>query len=114
MTLAETAILAAIPQSPTKFDLMKNAEQVCAVEPAEGTECTKFSLLVPADSEIVVRRNYILDRMKTQSPLSGARHSVDEYEDAKSEPAILAPQDRLAELDRSIHEVGIAAFRGHQ
>ncbi len=96
LTLAEAAILAAIPQSPTKFDLMKNAEQVCDVEPAEGTECTKFSLVVPEDAEIVVRRNYILDRMKTQSPLSGARHSVDEYEDAKSDPVVLAPQPPVA------------------
>ncbi len=29
LTLAQFAILAAIPQSPTKFDLMKNAEEIC-------------------------------------------------------------------------------------
>ena len=52
----------------------------------------KFQLVVPADSAVVVRRNYILDRMKTESPLSGSRHTVDEYERAKSEPVILAPQ----------------------
>ena len=43
-------------------------------------------------SEVVVRRNYILDRMKTESPLSGKRHKLDEYEAAKVEPVILAPQ----------------------
>jgi membrane peptidoglycan carboxypeptidase len=92
LTLAEDAILAAIPQSPTKFDLTKNAEQICdEVVPAGGT-CTKFKLVVPANSEVVVRRNYILDRMKTESPLSGKRHSIDEYEAAKTEPVVLAPQ----------------------
>ena len=92
LTLAEAAVLAAIPQSPTKFDLMKNAVQVCETEPAEGTECPKYKLVVPTEAEVVVRRNYILDRMKTQSPLSGARHTINEYEAAKSEPVILAPQ----------------------
>ena len=29
LTLAQIAILAAIPQSPTKFDLVRNAEEVC-------------------------------------------------------------------------------------
>ena len=27
-------------------------------------------------TEVVVRRNYILDRMKTQSPLSGKDHTL--------------------------------------
>ena len=30
--------------------------------------------------------------MKTESPLSGTRHTVNEYEAAKTEPVILAPQ----------------------
>ena len=77
---AEAAILAAIPQSPTKFDLTKNAEEVCAEVVPEGGTCTKFNLVVPATSEVVVRRNYILDRMKTYSPLSGKRHTLREYE----------------------------------
>jgi membrane peptidoglycan carboxypeptidase len=92
LTLAEAAILAAIPQSPTKFDLTKAAEQVCDEEVPEGGTCTKFKLVVPMSSEVVIRRNYILDRMKTQSPLSGKRHTVNEYEAAKSEPVVLAPQ----------------------
>jgi membrane peptidoglycan carboxypeptidase len=92
LTLAQAAILAAIPQSPTKFDLSKNAEQVCAVAEEEGVTCPKYQLIVPADSEVVVRRNYILDRMKTESPLSGSRHTVDEYEAAKAEPAIIEAQ----------------------
>jgi membrane peptidoglycan carboxypeptidase len=92
LTLAEAAILAAIPQSPTKFDLVKNAEQVCDETVPAGGTCTKFKLVVPADSEVVTRRNYILDRMKTESPLSGTRHTLNEYEAAKTEPVVLAPQ----------------------
>ena len=72
LTLAEGAILAAIPQSPTKFDLTKNAEEECLVElpaPVEGEpppECPadKLQLVVPNDTEIVIRRNYVLDRMQ--------------------------------------------------
>jgi membrane peptidoglycan carboxypeptidase len=96
LTLAEAAILAAIPQSPTKFDLTKNAEQVCLTKVVEGVDCPKYQLVVPDDAEVVVRRNYILDRMKTQSPLSGSKHTVDEYEAAKSEPVVLAPHQGVA------------------
>ena len=94
LTLAEDAILAAIPQSPTRFDLVKNAEEVCTVTVKAGADCPagKSQLVVPATSEIVQRRNYVLDQMKTRSPLSGSKHTADEYEAAKAEPAVLAPQ----------------------
>ncbi|HET7472241.1 MAG TPA: transglycosylase domain-containing protein [Candidatus Limnocylindrales bacterium] len=94
LTLAQDALLAAIPQSPTRFDLVKNAEEDCAVTVKTGDDCPdgKLQLVVPATSEIVQRRNYVLDQMKTRSPLSGSRHTVDEYEAAKAEPVILAPQ----------------------
>jgi membrane peptidoglycan carboxypeptidase len=87
------AILAAIPQSPTKFDLVRNAESVCLeADVPEGTECTKFKLVVPDDTEVVQRRNYILDLMKTRSPLSGDKHTIAEYDAAKEEPVELAQQ----------------------
>ena len=94
LTLAQDALLAAIPQSPTRFDLVKNAEETCTIEVKEGADCptSKIKLVVPDTSEIVIRRNYVLDQMKTRSPLSGSRHTVDEYEAAKSEPVVLAPQ----------------------
>jgi membrane peptidoglycan carboxypeptidase len=96
LTLAENAILAAIPQSPTKFDLMRNAEEVCLDDPPPDPEsdevCKESRLEVPATSEIVERRNYILDLMKTRSPLSGTRHTREEYDQAKLEPAIIKPQ----------------------
>ena len=54
--LAQYAILAAIPQSPTKFDLIKNAEEVCLDTPVperptprgdDPPECEKVELVVP-------------------------------------------------------------------
>jgi membrane peptidoglycan carboxypeptidase len=94
LTIAQDALLAAIPQSPTKFDLVKNANEQCAIPIAEGDECpaAKIQLVVPSTTEIYQRRNFVLDQMKTRSPLSGAKHSVNEYELAKSEPIVLAPQ----------------------
>jgi membrane peptidoglycan carboxypeptidase len=96
LSLAQNAILAAIPQSPTKFDLMRNAEEVCLdknpPDPDSEEECKDLQLQVPASSEIVQRRNYILDLMKTRSPLSGKRHTRQEYEEAKLEPVVIKPQ----------------------
>ena len=92
LTLAQAAILAAIVQSPTRFDLVRNAESICLEEPAEGAECTKFQLVVPPESEIVQRRNYVLDLMKTRSPLSGDDYDLADYEAAKDEPVELVPQ----------------------
>ena len=94
LTLSETAILAAIPQSPTAFDLVKNADEVCSVTVKAGAECppAKLQLIVSPDSAIYKRRTSILELMKTRSPRSGSVHTVDEYEAAKSDPVILAPQ----------------------
>ena len=92
LTLAQDAILAAIPQSPTKFDLMRNAQEVCDKPVAEGEECTSFKLIVPQDSEIVQRRNKVLELMKSRSPLTGAKHTPAEYDAAMTEPVILQPE----------------------
>ncbi len=91
LTLAQFAILAAIPQSPTKFDLMKNAEEVCPEPVAEGDECPNLQLIVPATSEVVVRRDYILDLMKTRSTLTGEKHTAAEFDAAKDEIVQLTP-----------------------
>src|SRR6478735_3392117 len=92
LTLAQDAILAAIPQSPTKCDLMRNATEVCLEDVAEGQECTKFKLIVPQDSEVVQRRNKVLDLMETRSTLTGSKHTIAEYEAAKNEPVELVQQ----------------------
>jgi membrane peptidoglycan carboxypeptidase len=53
LTVAQSAILAALLQSPSAYDLVANG-----VPQADG------SLLVPADSPIVLRRNYVLEQMR--------------------------------------------------
>jgi membrane peptidoglycan carboxypeptidase len=96
LSLAQYAILAAIPQSPTRFDLMRNAEEVCLdanpPDPESDEVCKKSELQVPMTSEIVQRRNYILDLMKSRSPLSGSKHTAADYEAAKEEPVVIKPQ----------------------
>jgi len=94
LTLAEVAILAAIPQSPTQYDLVKNATITCSIDITPGQTCptANTQITVPQDSEIVIRRNKVLDLMETRSTLSGPKHTVAEYEAAKSDPVILTPQ----------------------
>ena len=89
LTLAEMAILAGIPQSPTRFDLVKNAVEE-TYKDSKGVEQTH--LVVPANAEIVVRRNFILDLMKTRSVLTKGKYTEADYEAAKAEPVILASQ----------------------
>jgi membrane peptidoglycan carboxypeptidase len=103
LSLAQYAILAGIPQSPTSFNLMKNAEQVCLDPEASEDDCEKFELVVPEANEIVERRNHILELMKTNSPRSGDRHSASEYDLAKQERVVLTP--RAADTWRAAHFV---------
>jgi membrane peptidoglycan carboxypeptidase len=94
LTLAQYAILAAIPQSPSKYDLMRNAVRECAAPLNADETCPQdqVMLVVPSTAEIVGRRNRILELMKTRSVLSGADHTLAEYDAAKDEPVILTPQ----------------------
>ncbi|MDQ2964295.1 MAG: transglycosylase domain-containing protein, partial [Chloroflexota bacterium] len=100
LTLAEAAILAAVPQSPTKFDLTKNAEEECLVElpaPAAGAEAApcppdKLRLVVPASTEIVTRRNYVLDRMQQFAVLTKGKYTAADFRKARQEPVYLADQ----------------------
>jgi penicillin-binding protein 1A len=89
LTLAQMAILAGIPQSPSRFDLVKNAVEETYTD-EKGKEQTH--LVVPPDSEVVVRRNFILDLMKTRSVLTRGQYTDADYEAAKAEPVILASQ----------------------
>jgi penicillin-binding protein 1A len=90
LTIAQAAILAAIPQSPSAYDLTKNAE-----------EDDSGKLVVPQDSRIVVRRNQVLQEMLTNRVLTapsgafavpGAAISDQQIQDAMSEPVVLASQ----------------------
>jgi membrane peptidoglycan carboxypeptidase len=91
LTLAQAAILAGIPQSPSRYDLMQNAIRECSVTVAEGEDCPadKTVLVVPDDSEIVQRRNRILQLMETRSVLSAGKHTTAEYEAAMKEKVVL-------------------------
>jgi penicillin-binding protein 1A len=84
LTLAQAAILAAIPQSPTDFDLVRNA---VAQTGADG----KTILVVPPDSPIVQRRNYILGLMRTRSVLTASTYTAADYDAAMQEPVVVAP-----------------------
>src|SRR4029453_10656533 len=85
LTLAQAAILAAIPQSPSNYDLMRNAE-----EQEDG------SLVVPPSTKIVQRRNSVLDLMEQGrtpiSPEAGIRYSPPDFGAARAEPVVLAPR----------------------
>ncbi len=83
LTLAQAVILASIPQSPTTYDLVRNA----VVQP-DG------SLVVPADSLIVQRRNYWLKMMEDSLPLplTGTQYTTADFEAAIKEPVVLVSQ----------------------
>ena len=95
LSLAQFAVLAAIPQSPTKYDLSRNVVRDCSVVVEEGATCPadKVTLVVPDDTDIVKRRNQVIDYMSdpTRSVLSGKSHTAAEYAAAKTEPLILTP-----------------------
>ena len=93
LSLAQYAVLAAIPQSPSQYDLVRNAVTECSAEVAEDEECPpdQSTLVVPDTSPIVQRRNQVLDQMKTRSVLSAGQHTPEEYDAAKVEPLILNP-----------------------
>ncbi len=82
LTLAEAAIIAALPQSPSNYDLVRNA-----VIQADG------SLVVPPTTEIVQRRNRVLELMADgRTPLSGDAFSPSDFATAAREPVVLAQQ----------------------
>ena len=82
LTLGEVALIAALPQSPSNYDLVRNA-----TEEDDGT------LVVPPDTDIVRRRNLVLDLLaQGRTPLSGDSYSAADFEAAKSERVVLAPQ----------------------
>ncbi len=95
LTLAQMAILAGIPQSPTAYDLVSNAVEEPILDAngnpkkdAHGNELTQ--LVVPPDRPIVQRRNYILQLMLTNASLG--HYTPAEIAAAQQEPVILAPQ----------------------
>ncbi|MFV2065030.1 MAG: transglycosylase domain-containing protein, partial [Chloroflexota bacterium] len=81
LTIAQAATLAAIPQSPSTYDLVRNA-----IENENG------DLVVPADSAIVRRRNLVLDLLAndpTRREMTGNTYSRQDFLDAKQEELVL-------------------------
>ena len=87
LSIAQAATLAAIPQAPSTYDLVRNA-----VENEDG------ELVVPADSAIVQRRNLVLDLLAndpTRREMAGDTYSTQDYLDAKREGLVIVPQRQL-------------------
>ena len=67
---------------------MKNAEEICLESPSPRARSARRSSSSCRDTtEVVVRRDYILDLMKTRSTLTGEKHTAAEYDAAKAEPS---------------------------
>ena len=95
ITLAEAAIIAALPQSPSNYDLVRNAVELCEAELEEDAECpaAQATLTVPEDTKIVGRRNLVLDLMaEGRTPKTGDRLTATDFETARREDVVLAPQ----------------------
>jgi peptidoglycan glycosyltransferase len=93
ITLAQAAILAALPKAPGSYDLVLNAVEEC-IEPGEAEDTCKTSrLVVPPDTRIVQRRNQVLDLMaQGRTPLTGKTYTAADFEAAKAEPVELTRQ----------------------
>jgi membrane peptidoglycan carboxypeptidase len=85
LTVAQAAILAAILQAPSAYDLVANAD-----EQEDG------ALVVASDARIVLRRNWVLEEMRRNNREGLLRGSYDDAAllAAESEPVVLHPPDR--------------------
>ncbi len=94
LTLAQAAIISALPKSPSTYDLVANAVIECVDPAADPETCEETQLVVPPDSAIVLRRNMVLDQMAAPggTPLTGSLFTADDFAAARAEPVILAPQ----------------------
>lgn len=93
LSLAQYAVLAAIPKQPTDYDLVRNAVQDCAAVVAEDEECPddKVTLTVPETTPIYLRRNEVLEAMKTRSVLTKGEYTIADFDAAMEEPLVLTP-----------------------
>ena len=83
LTIAQSAILAGLLQAPSYYDLVLNAE-----------EQPNGQLIVPDDSPIVERRNFIISEMRQnlREGLLVGTYTDDELVAAMSEPVIVHPR----------------------
>jgi membrane peptidoglycan carboxypeptidase len=99
LTIAQAVILASLLQAPTYYDLVQNA-----VEQPDGR------LVVPPASQIVARRNYILEEMRqyNEEGLLRGTYKDSDILAAESEPVIVQPplQNQLIapQFDEQVRE----------
>ena len=94
-TPAEAAILAGLVKSPSNYDLVRNAVANCArKDPNDPQKCAvKPTLVVPPESEIVQRRNLILELLAGgRTVLSKDQFTPDQLRAAEQDPVVIAPQ----------------------
>ena len=93
ITPAQAAIIAGLPKSPSNYDLVRNAEEICATVVEEDAKCPEPTLEVPEDTIVVERRNQILDLLaEGRTPMSKDQYSARDFTAAKNEPVVLASQ----------------------
>ena len=90
LTLAQAAILAAIPQSPSNYDLARNAIETEVGDP-RCPNATQSCFIVPDDSPVVVRRNYILGLLAdpARRPQSTDQYTTQDFLAAQKEPVVI-------------------------
>ncbi|MGH2476840.1 MAG: transglycosylase domain-containing protein, partial [Candidatus Limnocylindrales bacterium] len=96
LTPGEAAILAALPQSPSNYDLVRNAIEQCDETPAEGEPCPAAAshLILPADTKIAMRRDTVLGLLAEgdRTPMSEDQYSRSDFEADQGKELELARQ----------------------
>ena len=93
ITPAQAAIIAGLPKSPSNYDLVRNAEEICPTVVDEDTKCPDPQLVVPKDAVVVDRRNQILELLaQGRTPMSGSQYTSQDFKAAEDEAVELASQ----------------------
>ena len=97
VTPSEAATLAGLVKSPSNYDLVRNADELCVPPSPDDTEtkCAsgKSQLTVQEDAPIIARRNTILELLASgRTILSKDQYSPDQLRAAEKDPVVLGPQ----------------------
>ena len=95
LTPGEAAVIAALPQSPSNYDLVRNATERCDKPVAEGDVCPASAshLVLPPDTKIAQRRDTVLGLLaEGRTPMSGHTYSPTDFRAAEGQELALAPQ----------------------
>ena len=97
LTPGEAALLAALPQSPSNYDLVRNAVKTCDVELVDEGACPDAAknehLILEPDTKIAQRRDTVLDLMADgRMPISDGAVTDAQLEAEQGQPVELARQ----------------------